>query len=89
MEKILLGSHVSMKKDKFYLVGSAQEMLDQKANTFMIFTGPPQNTKRTPVTKLGVEKMNQLLIENNIEPRNLVVHAPYIINIANQFDEEK
>lgn len=89
MEKILLGSHVSMKKDKDYLVGSVQEMLDQKANTFMIFTGPPQNAKRTPINNLGVEKMNQLLIENQIEAKNLVVHAPYIINIANQFDEEK
>lgn len=79
---IKLGSHVSMRGDDMYL-GSVKEALSYKANTFMIYTGAPQNTIRKELDRLNIEPALKLMEENNIDPANLVVHAPYIINLAN------
>jgi len=54
----------------------------------MFYTGAPQNSARKPVSELKVEEARKLMEENNIDIRNVVVHAPYIINIANAKDEE-
>lgn len=84
---IKLGSHVSMSGDKMYL-GSVEEALTYNANTFMIYTGAPQNTIRKSIERLNIEPALALMKENEINPEDLVVHAPYIINLANP-DEEK
>ena len=42
---LIIGSHVSFNKDKQMLL-SVSEALSYKANTFMFYTGAPQNTKR-------------------------------------------
>lgn len=88
MEKILIGSHVPMTKSQNYLLGSVTTMVEQGANTFMIFTGPPQNTKRTPIDQLNSDTMKEILAKNQATSENLVVHAPYIINLGNQFNLE-
>ncbi|WP_181350129.1 deoxyribonuclease IV [Thalassobacillus sp. CUG 92003] len=75
-----LGSHVSMKGKKM-LLGSGEEAVSYGANTFMIYTGAPQNTKRRPIDELNIEAGTAYMNEHNIE--EVVVHAPYIINIAN------
>ena len=79
---LIIGSHVSFSSSE-QLLGSVKEALSYKATTFMFYTGAPQNTVRLPIddnlTKKGLELMN----ENNIDIDNLVVHAPYIINMAN------
>jgi len=87
MSKIIIGSHVSMSAPNM-LVGSVKEALSYNANTFMFYTGAPQNSARKPVSELKVEEARKLMEENNIDIRNVVVHAPYIINIANAKDEE-
>lgn len=79
---IKLGSHVSMSGDDMYL-NSVKEALSYKANTFMIYTGAPQNTIRKSIERLNIEPALKLMEENNIDPNDLVVHAPYIINLAN------
>ncbi len=85
---MIIGSHVSFKKDSG-LVGSAKEAVSYNANTFMFYTGAPQNTMRNKIddtqTRLGIEYMNN----NNIDIKNVMVHAPYIINLANNKDEDK
>ena len=43
--KIIIGSHVSYKSNN-QLLGSVEEALSYGANTFMFYTGAPQNTKR-------------------------------------------
>ncbi len=86
MSKIIIGSHVSMSAPNM-LVGSVKEALSYNANTFMFYTGAPQNSARKPVTELKVEEARKLMEENNIDINNVVVHAPYIINIANAKDE--
>ena len=50
-----IGSHVGM-KGKEMMFGSAKEAYSYGANTFMIFTGAPQNTKRKPIAELKIDK---------------------------------
>ena len=87
MKEIIIGSHVNMSGSEL-LVGSVKSALSFGANTFMFYTGAPQNTLRKPVEELRVEEAKKLMEENNIDVKNLVVHAPYIINLGNLKDEE-
>ncbi|MEG2610531.1 MAG: deoxyribonuclease IV [Bacilli bacterium] len=82
MEKLIIGSHVSFKKDS-QLLGSLEEALSYDANTFMIYTGAPQNTNRVPIDDSLTYKALLKMKEKNIDLRNIIVHAPYIINPAN------
>ncbi len=81
MDKLLIGSHVSYKA-KNYLIDSVNESLSYGSNCFMIYTGPPQNTLRKEIDKDNVKKAFELMEKNNIDPKNVIVHAPYIINLA-------
>lgn len=84
---LLIGSHVSFRSND-QLVGSVKEALSYGSNCFMFYTGAPQNTKRCKIDyDLTVEARN-LLYENNIELKNVIIHAPYIINLANNEKEE-
>jgi len=87
MEKLIIGSHVSYKQEEG-LVGSVKEALSYGANTFMIYTGAPQNTKRGKIDKEKTEEAHKIMKENNINKNDIVVHAPYIINLATN-DSEK
>lgn len=84
---LIIGSHVGYKKDSG-LVGSVKEALSYKANTFMFYTGAPQNTVRSNIDIDNVKEANRLMEENNINKDTVIVHAPYIINLANG-DESK
>lgn len=77
---VKLGSHVSMSGKKM-LLGSSEEATSYGANTLMIYTGAPQNTRRKPIEELNIEAGIKHMQENGIS--DIVVHAPYIINIAN------
>ena len=79
---LIIGSHVSFNKDT-QMIGSIEEALSYKANTFMFYTGAPQNTMRCNINIDLLNKAKLLLQNNNIDINNLVVHAPYIINLAN------
>lgn len=82
MDKLIIGSHVSFKKED-QIIGSIKEALSYGENTFMFYTGAPQNTKREKINLDLVKQGQELMKENGIEPSNVVVHAPYIINLAN------
>ncbi len=86
-EKLLIGSHVSFRRED-QLLGSLKEALQYQSTTFMFYTGAPQNTLRYPIdleiTKAAREEMRR----QGIDPETVIVHAPYIINLAN-VDEEK
>jgi deoxyribonuclease-4 len=77
---MLLGSHVSMSGKKM-LEGSAEEAHKFGESTFMIYTGAPQNTRRKPIEDLNITKGHEAMEKYGLS--NIVVHAPYIINIAN------
>jgi deoxyribonuclease IV len=82
MKDLIIGSHVSFNKDT-QMVGSIKETLGYNANTFMFYTGAPQNTNRAPIDEELVIKAHQMMKENNIDPGKVIVHAPYIINLGN------
>ncbi len=85
---LLIGSHVGFRKDD-QLLGSLKEALSYGANTFMFYTGAPQNTKRYPIEDgLTLEAM-QLMKDKGIDYSKVVVHAPYIINLGNDSDPDK
>ena len=75
-----IGSHVSMSGKKM-LLASSEEAVSYGANTFMIYTGAPQNTRRKKIEDLNIEAGLAHMKEHGIE--EIVVHAPYIINIGN------
>ena len=79
---LIIGSHVSYKKDS-QLLGSVKEALSYKANAFMFYTGAPQNTNRYEINDALTMEAYQLMKENNIDLNNVIVHAPYIVNLAN------
>lgn len=80
--EVIIGSHVSF-KNKDQLVGSVKEAVSYGANTFMFYTGAPQNTSRIPINEDLTKEAYELMQKNNINPINVIVHAPYIINLAN------
>ena len=77
-----IGSHVSMKGSQMY-EGSVEEALNFNANSFMIYTGAPQNTRRKKIEELKIDEAVELMEQNNLSFDNVVVHAPYIMNLAN------
>lgn len=74
---LIIGSHVSMSGG---LIAAAKEAHSYGANTFMIYTGAPQNTKRKPISELKIKEGKAFMKENGMG--HIVVHAPYIINLA-------
>ncbi|WP_368486527.1 deoxyribonuclease IV [Spiroplasma sp. DGKH1] len=85
---LIIGSHVSMNKQDNYLLGALNESLNNGANALMIYTGPPQNTIRVDVKNFFIPEFHQQLKANNLSIDNVIIHAPYIINLANSFKKE-
>ncbi len=85
---LIIGSHVGFKKDS-QLLGSLEEALSYNSNTFMFYTGAPQNTMRYPIDDEITLKAKEIMKEKNIDYSKVIVHAPYIINLANNKEKEK
>lgn len=68
------------------LLGSAKEAVSYGANTFMVYTGAPQNTKRKAISELNIDAAWEYMKQNGIE--DFVIHAPYIINLGNSVNPE-
>ena len=84
---MILGSHVSFGQKQ--LLASAEEAISYGANTFMFYTGAPQNTVRKDINEQYVMDAKKVMEMNNIDINNVVCHAPYIVNLANKSIEEK
>ncbi len=80
-----IGSHVGM-SGKDMLLGSAKEAVSYGANTFMFYTGAPQNTRRKDISELNIDAAWTYMEEHGIH--EVVVHAPYIINLGNAVKPE-
>lgn len=81
-----IGSHVSFTKDT-QLIGSINESISYNSNCLMIYTGAPQNTNRSDISKDITNKAHLLLKELKIDLNDVIVHAPYIVNLSNYKDE--
>ena len=82
-KELIIGSHVGFTSAK-QLLGSIEEALSYKANTFMFYTGAPQNTARYPIQDGLTLEALKIMKENNIDYSKVIVHAPYIINLCNE-----
>ena len=82
-----IGSHVSNNGFRM-LQGSVEEALSYGANCMMVYLGAPQNTFRKPLRDMRINEALELCRENNISPDDIIVHAPYIVNLA-QSDNQK
>ena len=85
---LIIGSHVSYTSNE-QLVGSVKEALSYGANTFMFYTGAPQNTRRGSINTIKTVEALNLMKENGMNIENVICHAPYIINLANDLDPSK
>ncbi|CUO32452.1 deoxyribonuclease IV [Eubacterium sp. am_0171] len=82
---MIIGSHVGM-SGKEMLLGSAREAVSYGADTFMFYTGAPQNTRRKDISELNIEPAWEYMKEHGID--EIIVHAPYIINLGNAVKPE-
>ena len=86
-EELYLGSHVDLKAPNYYL-GTVNDAISYGANTFMFYTGAPQNTFRKPLSELKIAEGRALAKAKGFDESKLIVHAPYIINAANYANPE-
>ena len=84
---LIIGSHVSFGSNQ--LLGSVKEALSYGANTFMIYTGAPQNTLRSPIKEEITKEAIKLMEAEGILLDTLICHAPYIVNLANHVGTDK
>ena len=80
---LYIGSHVGFNKNT-QLLGSLEEALSYNANTFMFYTGAPQNTNRCVIEDGLTLQALTMMKDNNIDLSKIIVHAPYIINLCNE-----
>ena len=85
---IKIGSHVSLKAPEMFL-GSVKEALSYNANSMMVYTGAPQNTFRKSIDQMRINEAHEFMKNKGFELSNVVVHAPYIINLANPDPEKR
>lgn len=83
---MIIGSHVNFGSEQ--LLGSAKQAVSFGANTFMFYTGAPQNTIRKDIKDDLTDEAIKYMKENNIDINNVICHAPYIINLANKEKED-
>jgi deoxyribonuclease-4 len=80
--KLLIGSFVSMNKADKYLLGSLKEALACDENCLMFYNGSPQTINRPNINEININEFQTKCNENNIKLVNIIVHSPYIINLA-------
>jgi len=85
---LYIGSHVSF-DSKEQLLKSVKEAVSYGANTFMFYTGAPQNTNRCIIDDGLTYKAYEMMKENGIYLEKVICHAPYIVNLANDIDPSK
>lgn len=83
MSEIFLGSHLGLGSPLYYL-GTVKQAVEFNENTFMFYTGAPQNTRRMPLASLRIPEGRAFLKEHGFDESKIVVHAPYIINLGNK-----
>lgn len=84
---MILGCHVNFGGEQ--LLGCTKQAISYGANTFMFYTGAPQNTVRKKIDSESIICAKNLMKEHGIDCSHVICHAPYIINLANKKDIEK
>lgn len=85
---LIIGSHVGY-SSKTGLLGSVNEAISYNASTFMFYTGSAQSTSRSEIDDELTYEAFKLMLDNGINSDNVIIHAPYILNLANKKEEDK
>ncbi len=85
---LIIGSHVNFNKET-QLLGALEQALSYNANALMLYTGAPQNTKRSSMNEKLTKEAKAKMQETNFSIENIIAHAPYIINLANNNNQEQ
>ena len=85
--QLIIGRHCLVRNPDF-LLGAVQEAFGYRANALMIYLGAPQNSFRQPVSKLKVAEFKEFCQSHLLDINNIVVHAPYLLNLANVANEK-
>lgn len=87
--KLIIGRHCSFEKKNNYLIGAVKEAVSYDANALMIYLGAPQNARRrVPLTEMKIPEFKRALSEKKIDIDNVIVHGPYVLNMANTARED-
>lgn len=82
---MLIGSHVSM-GGATMLLRASEEAASYGANTFLIYTGAPQNSRRKPIADYNIAAGQAHMKKHGIS--HIVVHAPFLVNLANTINSQ-
>jgi len=86
---VLIGRHLSVSSPEF-LVGTVKEAISYGANALAVYVGSPHTSYRSHISKLRPNEFREFLKKDqSINIKNIVVHAPYVINLGNTFDPDK
>lgn len=83
-----IGSHINL-DSKEMLLGACKKAISYDCNCFMIYTGAPQNTLRKPINLFLIEESKKYLEEHQLSLNDIIIHAPYIINLASPFEDKR
>ncbi|CAI2173491.1 2366_t:CDS:10 [Funneliformis geosporum] len=71
------------------ILGAVKEAISYESNALMIYLGAPQNARhRVALTELKIPEFKRVLVENKIDIDNVIVHGPYVLNMANAARED-
>lgn len=84
---MIIGCHVNFTNEQ--LLGCVKQALNYGVNALMFYTGAPQNTIRKSIDENLLAEARKLMDENKFLMSNVICHAPYIINLANNISEDK
>src|SRR3954467_396443 len=83
MNNIIIGRHVSVSSPEF-LVGAVKESISYGANALALFIGSPYTSHRKDISELKPNEFREFLEKNKtIDIKNIIVHAPYVMNLGN------
>jgi deoxyribonuclease-4 len=85
---LIIGRHIPV-KSPYYLPGAVEEALRYGSNALMVYLGTPQSSKRHPLNRLKIPEFKEILKKNKLDINNVIVHGPYLLNLANTLDEKK
>jgi deoxyribonuclease-4 len=83
---LIIGSHVEVSGNDM-LLGAVNRAVSYDATTFMLYTGSPQSRVLKPISAFRKDEAYQVMKEHNIDPNHVIVHAPYLINLANTINQ--
>ncbi len=83
-----IGSHVS-NSGKEMILGSVKETIQNDGSALMIYLGAPQNSFRKKASEMNIEEALSLASKYNITKDDIIIHLPYIVNLANPEIEKR